>query len=132
MKCTAGAVSVRREEHKRKGGVEMGFNMFIPDIEKTFGRLYYAGPGETVLFSMNGIEVHGRFHLFFAEVKQGEAVEALILWDKKEPAVAFDEAVVLVNPRVVGMNYQTETGGSGDMLLVADGVRSIYDVPMDG
>lgn len=110
----------------------MGFNMFVPDIEETFGRLYYAGPGETVLFSMNGIEVHGRFHLFFAEAKQGEAVEALILWDKKEPAVAFDEAVVLVNPRVVGMNYQTETGGSGGMLLVADGVRSIYDVPMDG
>lgn len=104
----------------------MSVEMFVPDIEKTFGILYYAGIGSTVSWKAKGIELRGRFYLFFSELQKGESIEVLVLWDEGEPSVEYDEPVLLINPRVLGQQYQSQTGG-GPLLFIADGVRSLWE-----
>ena len=118
---------MRREEYKRKGGAGMGLHVVIPDMAKTFGGLYYAGLGDTVSLKTDGLELRGKFYLFFADTRPGEAVEALVLWDEGENRLEFDEPVTLVNPRVIEQAYKTDTGGTGSMLLLADGALGICE-----
>lgn len=104
----------------------MSVGMFVPDIKKTFGILYYAGIGSTVSWKVKGIELRGRFYLFFSELQKGKSVEVLVLWDEGKPSVEYDEPVSLINPRVLGQCYQSQTGG-GPLLFVADGVQSLLE-----
>lgn len=103
----------------------MGLKMVIPDMEQTFGALYYAGPGEDISWSVEGVELTGRFHNFFADARKGENVEVLVLSGKKEMPFAFGEPVILVYPRVTAQNHKTESGGFSTLLLVADDIREI-------
>lgn len=103
----------------------MGLKTVIPDMEQTFGVLYYAGPGEKVSWSIGGIELAGQFYNFFSEELKGENVEALILAGKKEMPFSFGEPVLLAYPRVMVQNYKTESGGLSTLLLMADDIREI-------
>lgn len=105
----------------------MGVREFIPDIEKTFGMLCYAGEGQKVSWNMQGIRVEGRMHLFFSAADPGESMEALLLWDEGGHEIEYDEPVRLINPRVIAQKHMTETGGTGLMLFVADGMERLFD-----
>ena len=93
----------------------MELKFVIPNMEKTFGNLEFAGEDKVVQRRINGrLTVLSRSYNLYSDVVVVLPAEA------GEKHFGFEERVKLVNPRITAEGYKIGTRGFTNYLLHAD------------
>ena len=94
----------------------------VPDAEKTFGHLAFAGEGEVVTNRVAGgvLRVASRsFHLF-SDTQRADKIMVTIPGSAGEKHFVYDEEVKLVNPRITLRAYSIGDRGYSEFEMTAD------------
>ena len=99
----------------------MNLKHVIPDMEKTFGTLEFAGEGEVEQGRVNNrMTVIGLTYNLFSEVQKADDVMVLLPASVGEKHFEFEEKVKLVNPRIVAEGYNINGRGFTKYKMLAD------------
>lgn len=107
----------------------MNLKFVVPDMEKTFGRLEFAGneAEESKGFGRTEHIATRTYHLF-SDVQRADDIEVKIPEKAGKKVFAYEEEVELVNPRIVAegksiVNQGTGTSnGYASYMLLADDI----------
>lgn len=101
----------------------MTLKAVVPDVEKTFGKLEFAGEGDVVKERVNRVQtITGRsFHLF-SSVQRADDVVVLIPGSAGEKRFDYEEEISLVNPRITVEGYRIGERGYSNYILLADDI----------
>lgn len=104
----------------------MKLKFVVPDMEKTFGKLEFAGEGKVTTRRVNGnSRVTGRYYDMYSNVQRADNIEVLIPGTAGEKKYEFEESVKLVNPRIEATGYAIGNKGFANYLLLADDIESV-------
>lgn len=93
----------------------------IPNMEKTFGHLEYAGEGKTEQRRTNGkMAVLSRCFNLYSDVQRADDVVVILPAEAGEKHFDFEEKVRLTNPRITAEGYKIGTRGFTNYILHAD------------
>ena len=94
----------------------MELKFVIPNMEKTFGNLEFAGEDKVVQRRINGrLTVLSRSYNLYSDV-----IVVVLPAEAGEKHFGFEERVKLVNPRITAEGYKIGTRGFTNYLLHAD------------
>lgn len=101
----------------------MKLKAIVPDMEKTFGTLEFAGEGETTTQRVNGVTrtTERRFHLF-SSVQRADDVEVVIPGEAGEKKFDYEDEIELVNPRITAEGFGIGDRGYSSYILLADDI----------
>ena len=88
----------------------MELKFVIPNMEKTFGNLEFAGEDKVVQRRINGR----------LTVQRADDIVVVLPAEAGEKHFGFEERVKLVNPRITAEGYKIGTRGFTNYLLHAD------------
>ena len=98
----------------------MELKFVIPNMEKTFGNLEFAGEDKVVQRRINGrLTVLSRSYNLYSDVQRADDI-VVVLPAAGEKHFGFEERVKLVNPRITAEGYKIGTRGFTNYLLHAD------------
>ena len=96
----------------------MELKFVIPNMEKTFGNLEFAGEDKVVQRRINGrLTVLSRSYNLYSDVQRADDIVVVLPGEKH---FGFEERVKLVNPRITAEGYKIGTRGFTNYLLHAD------------
>lgn len=99
----------------------MNIKQVIPDMERTFGVLEFAGEGEVIEEWINGKRQQiGRVYNLYSNVQRADNIEVVISMTAGSKEFEFDEKVKLVNPRIKAEGYWVENRPYTKYVLYAD------------
>lgn len=95
----------------------------VPDMDKTFGVLAFAGKGDVAAQRRGGKEkVTTRTYNLFSSVQRADNIEVVIPGTVNEKHFEYDEPVKLVNPRITATGYAVGDRGYTNYVLFADDI----------
>lgn len=101
----------------------------VPDMEKTFGTLGFAGAGKVATQRVNGVtKVTGRVFNLFSSVQRADNIEVTLPGGAGEKHFEYDEPVQLVNPRITVEGYGIGERGYSNYVLFADDMVAVQGV----
>ena len=93
----------------------------IPNMEKTFGNLEFAGEDKTEQRRINGrMAVLSRSFNLYSDVQRADDIVVILPAEAGEKHFDFEERVKLVNPRITAEGYKIGTRGFTNYILHAD------------
>jgi len=93
----------------------MELKFVIPNMEKTFGNLEFAGEDKVVQRRINGrLTVLSRSYNLYSDVQRADDIVVVL------PAEAGEKHFGFVNPRITAEGYKIGTRGFTNYLLHAD------------
>lgn len=99
----------------------MNLKYVVPDMDKTFGELEFAGEGEVEQRRVNGRQtVVNRIYNLFSTVQKADNVTVVLPGLIGEKHFDFEEKVKLINPRIVADGYNINGRGFTEYKLLAD------------
>ncbi|MDK4451536.1 DUF961 family protein [Enterococcus casseliflavus] len=99
----------------------MELKFVIPNMEKTFGNLEFAGEDKVVQRRINGrLTVLSRSYNLYSDVQRADDIVVVLPAEAGEKHFGFEERVKLVNPRITAEGYKIGTRGFTNYLLHAD------------
>ena len=99
----------------------MELKFVIPNMEKTFGNLEFAGEDKVVQRRINGrLTVLSRSYTLYSDVQRADDIVVVLPAEAGEKHFGFEERVKLVNPRITAEGYKIGTRGFTNYLLHAD------------
>ncbi|MET2161909.1 YdcP family protein [Enterococcus faecalis] len=100
----------------------MELKFVIPNMEKTFGNLEFAGEDKVVQRRINGrLTVLSRSYNLYSDVQRADDIVVVLPAEEAgEKHFGFEERVKLVNPRITAEGYKIGTRGFTNYLLHAD------------
>lgn len=99
----------------------MNLKYVVPDMEKTFGELEFAGEGEVEQRRVNGRQtVVNRTYNLFSTIQKADNVTVVLPGLIGEKHFEFEERVELVNPRIIADGYNINGRGFTEYKLIAD------------
>lgn len=99
----------------------MNLKYVVPDMEKTFGELEFAGEGEVEQRRVNGRQtVVNRTYNLFSTIQKADNVTAILPGLMGEKHFEFEEKIKLVNPRIIADGYNINGRGFTEYKLLAD------------
>lgn len=99
----------------------MNIKQVIPNMEKTFGILEFAGEDEIVEEWINGKRQQiGRRYNLYSNIQRADNIEVIIPTSAGIKEFEFDEEVKLVNPRIKAEGYWVENRAFTKYMLYAD------------
>lgn len=106
---------------KERIGKNMELKFVIPNMEKTFGNLEFAGEDKVVQRRINGrLTVLSRSYNLYSDVQRADDIVVVLPAEAGEKHFGFEERVKLVNPRITAEGYKIGTRGFTNYLLHAD------------
>ena len=93
----------------------MELKFVIPNMEKTFGNLEFAGEDKTEQRRING-----RMAVLSRSVQRADDIVVILPAEAGEKHFDFEERVKLVNPRITAEGYKIGTRGFTNYILHAD------------
>lgn len=109
------------QPQKRKDRKNMELKFVIPNMEKTFGNLEFAGEDKVVQRRINGqLTVLSRSYNLYSDVQRADDIVVVLPAEAGEKHFGFEERVNLVNPRITAEGYKIGTRGFTNYLLHAD------------
>ena len=106
---------------KERTGKNMELKFVIPNMEKTFGNLEFAGEDKVVQRRINGqLTVLSRSYNLYSDVQRADDIVVVLPAEAGEKHFGFEERVKLVNPRITAEGYKIGTRGFTNYLLHAD------------
>ncbi len=99
----------------------MELKFVIPDMEKTFGNLEYAGEDKIEQRRINGqLTVLSRSYNLYSDVQRADDIVVVLPAEAGEKHFAFEERVKLINPRITTKGYKIGTRGFTNYILHTD------------
>lgn len=99
----------------------MKFKFVIPNMEKTFGQLEYAGEDEIkTARGAKGRQVVSRSYNLFSSVQRADDVCVVLPARAGEKQFEYEQKVKLVNPRIEASAVNVGGTGFSDYILMAD------------
>ena len=99
----------------------MELKFVIPNMEKTFGNLEFAGEDKVVQRRINGrLTVLSRSYNLYSDVQRADDIVVVLPAEAGEKQCGLEERVKLVNPRITAEGYKIGTRGFTNYLLHAD------------
>ena len=104
----------------------MELKFVIPNMEKTFGNLEFAGEDKTEQRRINGrMAVLSRSFNLYSDVQRADDIVVILPAEAGEKHFDFEERVKLVNPRITAEGYKIGTRGFTNYILHADDIDKI-------
>ncbi|MGI6059385.1 MAG: YdcP family protein [Blautia sp.] len=93
----------------------------IPNVEKTFGNLEYAGEDKVEQRRINGrMTVLSRSYNLYSDVQRADDIVVVLPADAGEKHFEVEEKVKLINPRITAEGYKIGNRGFTNYILSAD------------
>lgn len=107
----------------------MELKYVVPDMEKTFGNLEFAGEREVIIGKnkQNIKVITKRSYNLFSDVQKGENVVVEIPAQAGEKNFEYEQKVALVNPKLYGRGYAIGEMGHTDYVIVADDIVAVVE-----
>ena len=101
----------------------MELQHIIPNMEKTFGQLEYAGEGTVEQRRINGKPtVLSRSYNLYSTIQRADDIEVILPADAGEKHFEVDDKVKLVNPKITAEGYKIGTRGFTNYIMHADDI----------
>lgn len=101
----------------------MELKHIIPNMEKTFGQLEYAGEGTVEQRRINGKPtVLSRSYNLYSTIQRADDIEVILPADAGERHFEVDDKVKLVNPKITAEGYKIGTRGFTNYIMHADDI----------
>ncbi|OFL63462.1 conjugal transfer protein [Facklamia sp. HMSC062C11] len=99
----------------------MELKFVIPNMEKTFGNLKFAGEDKILQRRINGqLTVLSRSYNLYSNVQRADDIVVVFPAEAGEKNFDFEESVKLINPRITAEGYKIGTRGFTNYILHAD------------
>lgn len=105
----------------RKEVCIMELKYVIPNMEKTFGNLEYAGEGKVEQRRINGrMTTLSRSYNLYSDIQRADDIEVVLPQEAGEKFFEHEEKVKLINPRITAEGYKIGDRGFTNYILHAD------------
>ena len=99
----------------------MKLKHIIPNMEKTFGNLEYAGEGDVEQKRINGkMTVISRSYNLYSDIQRADDIVVVLPANAGEKFFEVEERVKLINPKIIAEGYKIGTRGFTNYILLAD------------
>ena len=90
----------------------MELKFMIPNMDKTFSNLEFAGEDKVVQRRINGkLTVLPRSYYLYSDVQRADDIVLVLPAEAGEKHLGFEERVKLINPRITAEDYKIGTRG---------------------
>lgn len=101
----------------------MKLKHIIPNMEKTFGNLEYAGEGYVEQKRINGkMTVISRSYNLYSDIQRADDIVVVLPANSGEKSFEVEERVKLINPKIIAEGYKIGTRGFTNYILLADDI----------
>ena len=101
----------------------MKLKHIIPNMEKTFGNLEYAGEGDVEQKRINGkMTVISRSYNLYSDIQRADDIVVVLSANAGEKSFEVEERVKLINPKIIAEGYKIGTRGFTNYILLADDI----------
>lgn len=101
----------------------MKLKHIIPNMEKTFGNLEYAGEGDVEQKRINGkMIVMSRSYNLYSDIQRADDIVVVLPSNAGEKSFEVEERVKLINPKIIAEGYKIGTRGFTNYILLADDI----------
>lgn len=107
----------------------MDLKFVVPDMERTFGKLEFAGKGENETTGYGRNErVTARFFHLYSSVQDADDIIVKIPGNAGDKGFEYETEVTLINPRIevegksISDRSTGQSNGYSDYILVADNI----------
>lgn len=98
----------------------------IPNVEKTFGNLEYAGEDKVEQRRINGrMTVLSRSYNLYSDVQRADDIVVVLPAEAGEKHFEVEEKVKLINPRITAEGYKIGNRGFTNYILSADDMVAV-------
>jgi len=95
----------------------------IPNMEKTFGQLEYAGEGKVEQRRINGKPtILSRSYNLYSDIQRADDIVVILPAEAGEKHFEIEQKVKLVNPRITAEGYKIGTRGFTNYVMYADDI----------
>ena len=99
----------------------MKLRFVVPNMEKTFGTLEFAGEGKTEQRRVNGrMTVISRSFNLYSDIQRADDIVVILPASAGEKNFEVEEKVKLINPKITADGYKIGTRGFTNYILSAD------------
>lgn len=99
----------------------MKLKHIIPNLDKTFGNLEYAGEGDIEQKRVNGkITVLSRSYNLYSDIQRADDIVVILPANVGEKNFEVEEKVKLINPKIIAEGYKIGNRGFTNYILLAD------------
>lgn len=101
----------------------MKLKHIIPNMDKTFGNLEYAGEGDVEQKRINGkMTVLSRSYNLYSDIQRADDIVVILPANAGEKIFEVEEKVKLVNPKIIAEGYKIGNRGFTNYILLADDI----------
>ncbi|OFI46049.1 conjugal transfer protein [Floricoccus penangensis] len=101
----------------------MELKHIIPNTEKTFGQLEFAGEGKVEQRRINGKPtILSRSYNLYSNIQRADDIVAILPAEAGEKHFEIEQKVKLVNPRITAEGYKIGTRGFTNYIMYADDI----------
>lgn len=95
----------------------------IPNMEKTFGQLEYAGEGKVTQRRINGKPtILSRSYNLYSTIQRADDIVVILPAEAGEKHFEVEEKIKLINPRIVAEGYKIGNRGFTNYIMHADDI----------
>lgn len=99
----------------------MKLKHIIPNMEKTFGNLEYAGEGDVEQKRVNGkMTVLSRSYNLYSDIQRADDIVVILPANVGEKNFEVEKKVKLINPKIIAEGYKIGNRGFTNYILLAD------------
>lgn len=99
----------------------MELKHIIPNMEKTFGQLEYAGEGKVEQRRINGkMTILSRSFNLYSNIQRADDIVVILPAEAGEKHFEVEDKVRLVNPRITAEGYKIGNRGFTNYIMHAD------------
>lgn len=99
----------------------MELKHIIPNMEKTFGQLEYAGEGKVEQRRINGkMTILSRSYNLYSNIQRADDIVVILPAEAGEKHFEVEDKIKLVNPRITAEGYKIGTRGFTNYIMHAD------------
>lgn len=101
----------------------MKLKHIIPNMDKTFGNLEYAGEGDVEQKRINGkMTVISRSYNLYSDIQRADDIVVVLPANAGEKSFEVEERVKLINPKIIAEGYKIGSRGFTNYILLADDI----------
>ncbi|CAC99192.1 DUF961 domain-containing protein [Carnobacterium divergens] len=98
----------------------------IPNMEKTFGQLEFAGEGKVEQRRINGKPtILSRSYNLYSNIQRADDIVVILPAEAGEKHFEIEQKVKLVNPRITAEGYKIGTRGFTNYVMYADDIVKV-------
>lgn len=99
----------------------MELKHIIPNMEKTFGQLEFAGEGKVEQRRINGkMTILSRSYNLYSTIQRADDIAIILPADAGEKHFEVEDKVTLINPRITAEGYKIGNRGFTNYIMHAD------------